>query len=197
VELTVTFDHRCPFARIAALTTLDALADGLDATVTFAPFNLGQAHVEEGGSPVWERPDEDSGLASQRVAVAVRDRHPEAFAAVQRGLFDLRHVDGGDLADRDSLSSVLDSAGLDARAVLAAADDGATLAIVRDEHDGLVLSHDIWGVPTFIVDDRAAFVRLTEIPPDGHESRATIERIVDMLSGWPQLNEFKHTTIDR
>ncbi len=32
---------------------------------------------------------------------------------------------------------------------------------------------------------------------DPKESHETIERIVDLLVGWPDLNEFKHTSIPR
>ena len=32
---------------------------------------------------------------------------------------------------------------------------------------------------------------------DANESRRTIERIVELLDGWPNLNEFKHTGLKR
>ena len=55
----------------------------------------------------------------------------------------------------------------------------------------------MWGVPTFIVDDQAAFVRFMNRPDgDGEVARRTVERVVDLL-GWPELNEFKHTSIPR
>jgi hypothetical protein len=55
--------------------------------------------------------------------------------------------------------------------------------------------HDVWGVPTFISGDRAAFVRLMEAPGDGPDAITSVERIVTMLAGWPTLNEFKHTSL--
>jgi len=35
--------------------------------------------------------------------------------------------------------------------------------------------------------------------PDGDAALAqsTVERLVDMLKGWPELNEFKHTSLSR
>ena len=56
----------------------------------------------------------------------------------------------------------------------------------------------MFGVPTFIVDDRAAFARLME-RPGGNAELATraIERIVTLVSGHPELNELKHTRIRR
>ena len=50
---------------------------------------------------------------------------------------------------------------------------------------------------------RSAFanVTITDRPVDVALLRTrmatTVERIVDMLDGWPGLNEFKHTTVDR
>ncbi len=35
--------------------------------------------------------------------------------------------------------------------------------------------------------------------PDHHGEVATrtVERVLDLVTGWPQLNEFKHTSIPR
>ena len=56
----------------------------------------------------------------------------------------------------------------------------------------------MWGVPTFIVGDQATFVRLMHAPEgDGELARRTVERVVDLVAGWPDLNEFKHTSIPR
>jgi hypothetical protein len=55
----------------------------------------------------------------------------------------------------------------------------------------------VWGVPTFIVGGRAAFVRLEEPPADAAAARAAVERIIDLVVGWPELNELKHTSRSR
>jgi hypothetical protein len=53
-------------------------------------------------------------------------------------------------------------------------------------------------VPTFVANDQAVFIRLMH-RPDGDAAVAisTIERVVDLVAGWPDLNEFKHTSIAR
>ena len=57
------------------------------------------------------------------------------------------------------------------------------------------LSHQVWGVPVFIVGDKAVFVRLLERPNgDAALATRTIERILDNIS-WSALNEFKHTSV--
>jgi hypothetical protein len=69
---------------------------------------------------------------------------------------------------------------------------------VRKEHESAATEHDVWGVPTFITGDQAAFIRLMDrANGDAAASQRSIERVVDLLGGWPELNEFKHTSIDR
>ena len=48
-----------------------------------------------------------------------------------------------------------------------------------------------------MTEGQAAFVRLMDLPTDAADARRSVERIVDMLGGWPSLNEFKHTSLDR
>ena len=95
----VTWDYRCPFARIAHEHVVEALLDGADWDVTFVPFSLGQVHVEEGQPDIWETPELDTGLLALQAGVVVRDRYPDQFLAVHRALFDARHVDGAQLRD--------------------------------------------------------------------------------------------------
>ena len=93
---------------------------------------------------------------------------------------------------------MLDRHGVDADAVFAAIDDGGALDTVRKEHEAAAGDHDVWGVPTFILGDEAVFVRLMDRPgDDGAHARRTIDRVVDLLDGCPELNEFKHTSIKR
>ena len=45
--------------------------------------------------------------------------------------------------------------------------------------------------------EHATFVRLMDRPEgDGAHATATVERVLDLLA-WPDLNEFKHTSIPR
>jgi DSBA-like thioredoxin domain len=197
---SVTWDYRCPFARNAHEHILTGLAAGADWDVRFLPFSLGQAHVEEGGVSVWDDPSHDSGILALQAGVVVRDEYPELFPAVHRGLFAARHDDGLHLEDRAVVEKVLTGHGVAADAVFERIDSGAALAKVRDEHEAHVASHTVWGVPTFIAGDEAVFVRLMDRAPSGSEpgpSIRSVERVVDLLTGWPELNEFKHTVVRR
>ena len=54
----------------------------------------------------------------------------------------------------------------------------------------------ILGNRPFIQDNQSVFVRLMNRPAgDAAVATKTIERVVDLLGGFPELNEFKHTSI--
>jgi hypothetical protein len=196
-QFGLTYDYRCPYARIAHEHVLTGLRAGADWDVTFLPFSLGQAHVAEGEPPVWVRPETDTGLLALQASIAVRDTQPDAFLAAHHAIFEHRHVAAGQLKDRDELTPVLESAGVDVAAAWAEVDSGRPLATVEKEHTAYVDSHTVWGVPTFVVGDRAVFVRLLEVSGDDPAvAIPTIERVLEQID-WPILNEFKHTSIPR
>jgi hypothetical protein len=196
-RFAVTFDYRCPYARIAHDHVITGLRAGADWDVTFLPFSLGQAHVEPGRPSVWEQPSQDSGIVALQASIAVRDTQPDRFVDVHHALFEHRHVAAGDLRTRDALGDVLADAGADVAATWAEVDTGRPLATIEKEHTGFVESHHVWGVPTFVVGDAAVFVRLlASAGGDEHLAVATVERLLDQIA-WPLLNEFKHTSIPR
>jgi len=193
----VTWDYRCPYGRIAHDHVVNGLRAGADWNVTFVPFCLGQSHVEDGMPDVWDEPEMDSGLLALQVAVAVRDEQPHAFLELHHALYEFKHARGGDLRDPEALSAVLKGCGLDPAAVFSEVKSGRPLAVIQDEHTRYARTHSVWGVPVFIIDDQAVFVRLLD-RADGDQALAqhTIERILDLVA-WPILNEFKHTSVPR
>jgi len=196
--MLVTWDYRCPFARNGHEHLLDGLEAGAPWEVTFVPFFLNQVHVPEGGTPAWEDPAQQADLLSLAAGVVVRDRFPEHFSSVHRSLFAARHDHRGDLRDSSVVRQALESAGADADAVLAEVDAGWPAKMVRDEHERMVSTFDVFGVPTFIIGESAVFARLMTRPEgDGRLARETIDRVVDLIRDHPELNEFKHTRIAR
>jgi protein-disulfide isomerase-like protein with CxxC motif len=193
----ITWDYRCPFARNAHEHVIEALEKGADWDVTFVPFSLGQVHVAEGQPDVWDAPESDTGLLALQAGVVVRDKFPDRFLAVHRALFALRHDEGGQLKDEDAVRRVLESVGVDADAVFAEIASGRPLQQVKEEHTVAAEQHKVWGVPTFIQNGSSVFVRLMNRPQgDADLATTSIERVLDLLS-WPELNEFKHTSIPR
>ena len=196
-SFAVTWDYRCPFARNAHEHVIEGLRAGAPWDVTFLGFSLGQVHVAEGETDIWDRPADDTGLVALQAGVVVRDTQPDRFLDAHEALFALRHDHGGHLRDEAAVRATLDSVGVDTDAVFEAMADGSALETVRKEHEGYAASHHVWGVPTFVVGEAASFVRLMDRPRgDGAHATRTIDRVLDLLS-WTELNEFKHTSIPR
>ncbi|HXW38898.1 MAG TPA: DsbA family protein [Acidimicrobiales bacterium] len=194
----MTWDYRCPFARNGHEHVLAGLGAGAAWDVTFVPFFLNQVHVPEGGTPAWEDPAAQPDLVALAAGVVARDRLPEQFPAVHLALFAARHDEGRDLRDRHVVAAALTRAGVDAQFVLDEVDSGWPVKVVREEHERAVATLGVFGVPTFVVGDRAVFVRLMDRPEDdGDLGRDRIERVLDLTEDHPELNEFKYTRIPR
>jgi hypothetical protein len=194
----ITWDYRCPFARNAHEHVIEGLRARARWNVTFLAFSLGQVHVADDEPALWGRWRDDSGLLALQAGVVVRDKFPDRFLDVHEALFALRHDHGGHLRDEAEVRRVLEEQSVDADAVLSEIESGAAIEVVQAEHEGGVREHNVWGVPTFIVDDQATFVRYMDRPQgDAERAVTTIERTLDLITGWPELNELKHTSIPR
>lgn len=194
---TVNFDYRCPWARIVHDHVVTGLRGGADWSVTFTPFCLGQAHVEEGQSDIWDRPQDDTGIDALQAAIAVRDTQPNFFVPMHEALYEYRFAQNGDLRQRESLNAVIAPCGVDVDAMWSEVESGRPLATIKAEHTGFAVTHSVWGVPTFIVDDKAVFVRLLNRPlGDVALAVSTIDRLLEKME-WSILNEFKHTKVPR
>jgi protein-disulfide isomerase-like protein with CxxC motif len=195
---SVTWDYRCPFARNAHEHLVAALQAGAGWDVTFVPFSLNQVHVEDGGVDVWDDPGAAPALRAMQAAIVVRDRFPDRFLAAHLALFQARHDEGRDIREEAVIRAVLDEADVDADAVFTEMAAGWPLETFRKEHEASVSEHRVFGVPTFIAGGRAVFVRLMSRPQgDGKKAIESIERTLELLTGWDDLNEFKHTSIPR
>jgi protein-disulfide isomerase-like protein with CxxC motif len=198
LSFAVSWDYRCPFARNAHEHLVEALRQGADWDVTFVPFSLNQVHVAEGDPDVWDDPTKADALLAMQVGIVAREKLPERFLDIHAALFRARHDEGRDIREADVLKEILTEQGADAEAVFAEIADGWPLETFRKEHEAAAGDHKVWGVPTFIKDDQSVFVRLMTRPQgDGALATKTIERVIDLVGGFPELNEFKHTSIPR
>ena len=194
----VTWDYLCPFARNVHEHIVTALEAGAPWDVTFLPFSLMQAHVAEGDTPVWEQKEKPRGVLALEAGIVVRDRHPDRFLQVHRALFAVRHDEGKDLADPEVVRQAIESAGVGADEVFAEIEQGWPLDTLRSSHEKAVAEHEVFGVPTFVLDGSAVFVRLmTRQEGDGERARKAIESVLALIVDHPELNELKHTTIPR
>ncbi len=197
-QFAVTWAYRCPFARNFAEHVLLGLATGAPWDVTWIPFALEQTHVAEGDPDVWDDPAKAPALLAIQAGIAVRDRFPERFLLAHGALFAARHDLGLDLRDPELVKEALGGAGVDAEAVMAEVATGRPLETLRKEHEQVVAEHSVFGVPTVIAGGQATFVRVMHRPAgDAGGAVRTVERVLDLATGWPELNELKHTTIPR
>lgn len=170
-------------------------AAGDEWQVRWVPFSLDQTKVAEGDPDVWDDPGKAGARLAVEVGIAVRDRWPKAFPAVHRALFAARHDRGLDLREHDVVADVLTAEGLDADEVFNEVLGCGPRDAFRTEHRAAVEQHQVFGVPTVIAGGAAVFIRLMDRAVDPAKARETVERCVDLVTGWPNLNEFKHTTI--
>ena len=194
----LTWDYRCPFARNMAEHVITALEAGADWDVAWVPFSLSQVHVGEGELDVWDDPAKANTLHAMDAAVVVRDRFPRQFLGVHRALFAARHDRGLDLRLPEVVDGVLAEHGVDPSAVAKEIEAGWPRAAFRKEHTLAAEAHAVFGVPTFLIGDAAVFVRVMTRPGDDDvTARRTVDRVLDAVTGWPELNELKHTSIAR
>ena len=84
------------------------------------------------------------------------------------------------------------------RDTFAEVEAGAPIEEIKRSHLLAVDQWSVFGVPTFVVDGRAVFVRLMSRPQgDAALARRTIEGVVQLFENQPDLNEFKYTTLAR
>jgi 2-hydroxychromene-2-carboxylate isomerase len=192
-SIAVTFDYRCPFAYNGNAGVVNAVRAGADLDVRYLAFSLDQVHVDEGAPPVWDRePDaRGSGVLALQYGLAVRDAFSAHFADAHMALFAARHEHGRKIDQEDVLRDVVASVGLDADDVAAEVATGRPLETLAAEHTEAVDRWGVWGVPTFIEGDDAAFVRFMD-----RGRIDDLERMLELLS-FSSLNEFKRPRIDR
>lgn len=192
-QFAVSFDYRCPFARNGHESVVAGLRAGRDWDVRFLPFSLDQVHVEEGEPPVWDRDPEvwGTGVLALCWGIAVRDSFADHFLDWHIAAFAARHDEGRKIAKDEVLREIATSVGLDADAVAAEVASGRPLKVLADEHTEADQRWKVFGVPTFIVGERAVFVRVM-----GRGIPSDVDRVLELLE-WTDLNEFKHTSVPR
>jgi DSBA-like thioredoxin domain len=189
----ITYDYLCPFARIANEAVVEALTAGADYEVSFAPFSLTQNHLSESEIPVWDRSISEGGrgVLAHYWGIAVRDGFRDRFNEFHVALFNAKHDELLDIDDPAVLASVAKRVGLDPDHISEVVASGVPAKTLASEHTRLVQDHSVFGVPTFIANDEAVFVRFME-----RHKLDDLDKVVGMV-GWTNVNEFKRTTVPR
>lgn len=191
----LSYDYRCPFAKNMHLHVLAALRAGADFDVTFVPWTMTQGYVAPGRPDSWDDPAYDADHLSMYVSISVRDQQPKLFLAAHEALFRARHERAIRLVTFEEIEGILQPLGVDMEEVRA---DVAS----RRPHEVMAQSfaqfdkYEAFGVPTFVVDGDATFVRYMTTPSaDLQASVKVIESILSLIALEPELNEFKHTRL--
>ena len=113
-------------------------------------------------------------------------------------LFAARHDKGLRIKEPDVVLDAVREAGADLDALTEEVESGQPLKTVAAEHEESVAQWGVFGVPTYISGDQAVFVRTMHRAGTGQVgSGETVERILDYLENWTDLNEFKRPRIPR
>ncbi len=191
MQFGITFDYLCPFARNANEAVLNGVDQGRDWQPRYVAFSLSQVHTPDEDPDVWDKPSGKSGVLALQWGLAARDYFPDVFPAVHRALFAARHDDGKDINDEAVIREAVAATGADVDGLSAIVASGAALEALAADHLEAAGEWDVFGVPTFLVDDHATFIRFM--------SRGDVDdlqRALDLLA-WTDLNEFKRTRVPR
>lgn len=191
----LSYDYRCPFAKNIHLHVLKALSAGADFEVNFVPWTLSQSYHAEGAPDVWNDPAFDEDHLSLAVSVSVRDQQPELFLPVHEALFRARHERAIRLVTLEEIGNVLRPLGVDMDLVqhdVASRRPHEVIGKCYEEFS----TYEAFGVPTFVVNGDATFVRYMTAPTeDAEASTKIIESLITLMAHQPDLNEFKHTRL--
>ncbi len=194
LSFQLSYDYRCPFAKNIHLHVIAALRAGADFDVTFVPWTMSQGYRASAAPDVWDDPERDPELLALAVSTSVRDLQPELFLDVHEALFRARHERAIRLVTGDEIRDALAMTVVDLGSVF---DDVAS----RRPHKVIGESfreferYEAFGVPTFVVNGDATFVRYMNPPIEPAASITLLESLVTLMSDESALNEFKHTKV--
>jgi hypothetical protein len=194
-QFQLSYDYRCPFARIIHLHVIAALRAGADFEVTFVPWTLSQGYRADHAPDVWDDPERDRELLALAVSTSVRDEQPAAFLDVHEALFNARSEKSLRLVTREEIVQALEGVTVDVPQIFADIESRRPHKVIGESYREFE-RYEAFGVPTFVVNGDATFVRYMNEPEgDGQASIALIESLLALMSDQSALNEFKHTRV--
>lgn len=192
----LSFDYRCPFAKNIHLHAITALRAGADLDVTFVPWPLSQGYRADDAPDVWNDVTKDAELLSLCCATSIRDFQPELFLDAHEALFRARHERAIRLVTFEEIVDVLAPLGVDLDLVGNDVQSRRPHQVIGEAYQEFA-RYEAFGVPTFVVDGDATFVRYMTPPTDDATASVTLIESLVTLMGRSDLNEFKHTRLPR
>ena len=191
----LSFDYRCPFAKNIHLHVITALRAGADFDVNFVPWTLSQSSRVDDGPDVWNDPNFDAEHLSLCAGVSVRDQQPDHFLDAHEALFRARHELARRLVTFDEIDEVLLPLGVNMDLVRTDVTSRRPHEVIGKSYEEFS-TYEAFGVPTFVVDGNATFVRyMTSPTADAQASVEIIQSLLTLMTQRVDLNEFKHTQV--
>ena len=191
----LSYDYRCPFAKNIHLHVITALRAGGALDVTFAPWTMSQGHRAPGAPDVWNDLSKDSELLSLAYSTSIRDQQTEHFLDAHEALFRGRHEKGIRLISHEEIADVLKNTGVNIKSARVDVESRRPHAVIGETFRKFE-KMQAFGVPTFVVNGDATFVRYMKPPSeDGANSIEIISSLVTLMADSADLNEFKHTQL--
>jgi hypothetical protein len=194
LSFQLSYDYRCPFAKNIHLHAIVALRAGADFDVTFVPWTMSQGYRASDAPDVWDDPTRDPELLALAASTSVRDLQPEHFLDAHEALFRARHERAIRLVTGSEIREALATTAVDLESVFDDVASRRPYKVVGESFREFE-RYEAFGVPTFVVNDDATFVRYMNPPSDETDSIALIESLVTLMSEKSALNEFKHTKV--
>ena len=156
---------------------------------------MSQGHQTPGSPDVWDDPTKDAELLSLVYSTSIRDQQSSHFLDAHEALFLGRHARGIRLISHEEIANVLSSTGVDIESARADVESRRPHAVIGETFRQFERLQ-AFGVPTFVVNGGATFVRyMTPPTDDAANSIAIISSLVTLMADSPDLNEFKHTQL--
>jgi hypothetical protein len=191
----LSYDYRCPFAKNIHLHVVTALRAGADFDVTFVPWTMSQGYCGDGAPDVWDDPARDAEHLALAVSTSIRDLMPERFLDAHEALFRARHERAIRLVNEREITEALGGLQLDLQPIFEDVASRRPHKVIGESFRDFE-RYEAFGVPTFVVDGDATFVRYMNPPTDDPKaSIAVIESLITLMSNESALNEFKHTKV--
>ncbi|MDE3107770.1 MAG: DsbA family protein [Acidobacteriota bacterium] len=191
----LSYDYRCPFAKNIHLHAIAALRAGADFSIEFSPWTMSQGYRDAGAPDVWVDPAKDADLLALAVSVSIRDQQSAHFLDAHEALFRGRHERGLALKSWADVETALAATKVDLAAVRRDVNTRRPHEVIGATFREFE-NYEAFGVPTFVVDGDATFVRYMQAPSgNGQASAKLLDSLVTLMSSEMDLNEFKHTKV--
>ena len=195
LSFQLSYDYRCPFAKNIHLHVIAALRAGADFDVTFVPWTMSQGYRADGAPDTWDDQSRDPEHLALAVSTSIRDLVPERFLDAHEALFRARHEKAIRLVNEDEITRALEGVDLDLPSIFEDVASRRPYKVIGESFREFE-RYEAFGVPTFVVDGDATFVRYMNPPSDDPSaSISLIESLVSLMSNQSALNEFKHTKV--